>query len=204
MANIKRETIRSLAVLRVLFLWQHGAYGPVRLHKTMFAADRASSQHIFTYKKYYLGQYSQNISDALNTLQSAGRLKSIYDGPAERLKAVLSLESILKIKKLFSRGFPEWEKKLKEAFSVWGYLTNDQILKKAHEDATYTETIHDQIILESTLPAIVSVPSLDDEDAEELNDLVDDRLVPFLKGRIQKACKIPAADINWRHLVFGE
>src|SRR5262249_34793508 len=149
------------AVLRALTLWRRGAYGPVRLHKTMFAADKNNPhKKLFTFKKYYLGQYSAEISSALNSLRASGRLESAYDGPAERLKAVVPADLEKKIRKLFETAFPEWEKELRKVFREWGYLSNDKILKKAHEDASYRESEHEQVIFESKLPETTDIPDL--------------------------------------------
>jgi hypothetical protein len=67
MAKLGRETVQRLAVLRALTLWRRGPYGPVRLQKTMFRADQnhPEQKRLFTFKKYYLGQYSQQIAEAL-------------------------------------------------------------------------------------------------------------------------------------------
>ena len=205
MAKLAKETIQKLAVLRALTLWRKGAYGPVCLHKTMFAADNNNPhKRLFTFKKYYLGQYSTEVSNALNSLRASGRLQIAYDGPAERLKAVVSPDLEKKIRKLFEAAFPQWEKELRKVFREWGYLSNDKILKKAHEDLTYKESEHDQVIFESKLPATIEVPDLSEATAERLTDLVDERFVSFLRGRLLKAVKVPAKASDWRRLYFGE
>ena len=82
MAKLAKETIQRLAVLRALSMWRTGAFGPVRLQKTLFYADKRNPRrkHIFTFKKYYLGQYSPEVSDALNSLRASGRLRCTYAG----------------------------------------------------------------------------------------------------------------------------
>ncbi len=206
MATLSRQTIQRLAVLHTLSKWQRGAYGPVRVQKTLFFADQANDplSRFFTFRKYYLGQYSREISDALNALRDSGRLKCVFAGPAERLQVTLSTESKQKIAKLFRQRFPKWEKGLKQAFLRWAYLRNDDLLNKAHDDPAYTQAQHDQIIFESSLPDEIDIPLLDEESAEKLTDLVDERLAKETLKRMLQAVKTPAKNTNWRERYFDE
>jgi uncharacterized protein YwgA len=204
MSKLTKKTIQKLAVLRTLTLWQRGPYGSLRLQTIMFAADKLNKTKIFTFKKYYLGQYSEGISDALNALRAAGVLTSLFDGPAERLKAEVSLQTADKVRKLFTHAFPQWERELKRAFHQWGNLSNDSILKKAHEDAVFTEMRHGQVIFKSTINDTIDVPELNRETAEELADLVDERFTRELRKRIFAATKKPADPIDWRRVYFDE
>jgi hypothetical protein len=204
MAKLSKATIQKLAVLRALTLWKRGAYGPVRLQKTMFAVDKENALRLFTFKKYYLGQYSEEISGALNSLRAAGRLQSSFDGPSERLQAMVSPQAAKKIRQLFAHAFPEWEKQLNKAFPDWGYLSNNSILKKAHGDATFTKTIHDDVIFDSNIKEMIDIPELSDETAKELADLVDEKLGATLRKRIFAAVKVAAGSEDWRSLYFGD
>jgi hypothetical protein len=204
MAKLTKSTIHRLAVLRALSLWQRGAYGALRLHKILFAADKHSTSKLFTFKKYYLGQYSEDVSEALNALRSAGRLRASFDGPAERLIPIIAPVSAARIDKLFTAGFPKWMRALRGAVQEWGRLSHDNVLKKAHEDATRTENTHDHVIFASTLPDLVDVPGLSAEAAEELTDLVDEKLSSTLRERPTAAAKAPVHASNWRQAYFGE
>jgi hypothetical protein len=204
MARLSKATIQKLAVLRALSLWKHGAHGPVRLQKIMFAADFPNARKLFTFQKYYLGQYSEEISAALNSLRAGGWLTSQFDGPAERLEAVVSAGAADKIRSLFTLAFPKWENELKQAFSKWGHLPNDKILKQAHDDVAGTKTVRGQLIFESNLPAMVDVAGVSPAAVEELTVLVDERFTHELRQRLGTATKIPATSTDWRGLYFGE
>jgi hypothetical protein len=205
MVKLAKETIQRLAVLRALALWRNGAFGPVRLQKTLFYADKNNDprKRIFTFKKYYLGQYSPEVSDALNALRSSGRLECVFDGPAERLKALVSAKVKTELERLFRSSFPRWESALPAVFDEWGYLSNDKILKKAHDDPSYTESQHDQVIFKSALADRIAVPGLDEETAEKWTDLVDPRLWTFLLDRMQNAAKAKVKATDWRQF-FAE
>ncbi len=205
MAKLARATIQKLAVLRALGLWNQGVYGPVRLHKTLFFADKLNKPgcRLFTFKKYYLGQYSHEIAEALNVLRTAGKLLCRFDGPAERIAAKESNQSLKKIKLLFANYYPEWDKELMKAFHDWGYLTNDQILVKAHDDPSYTESEFGKVIFKTGLKNEVDLPALAADTAEQLTDLVDGELAVQLRNRLIRAFKRPAKTVDWRTRYFG-
>jgi len=205
MARLSKEAIQRLAVLHTLAMWQHGAYGPVRLHKTLFFADKEAKpdRAIFTFKKWRLGQYSDEIAEALNALQEAGRISSQYDGPAERLKAEIPTLIRLQVASLFQSAFPEWEASLQRAFKEWAYLNNDSIIERAHDDPTYKTSEYGEVIFSSFGSAYVDIPEFDAEAAENLSDLVDVRLQRGLAKRLAEAVERPAKREDWRAIYFA-
>jgi uncharacterized protein YwgA len=206
MAVLSKATIQRLALLRALSMWRHGAYGPVRLHKTLFFADRDNDPEwrLFTFKKWWLGQYSDEVSEKLNDLQEAGRIHCVYDGPSERIQADLSSSTTRELRQFFDSFFPKWSTALKSAFKTWAYLSNDDIITKAHDDTSYTKSKHGDIILESFDSECVTFERLDDEVAENLSDLVDVRLQTGLLKRLSASVEKPIKSEDWRHIYFGE
>jgi hypothetical protein len=206
-ASLSKETIQRLAVLRAVSMWANGAYGPVRVHKTLFLADQKAGDedwHLFTFQKWLLGQYSDEIAEALNALRAAGCIETIYDGPSERIVATIPARMQTKIKRLFRDYFWEWHKALDPAFKEWAYLTTDDVIKKAHEDATYTKRQHGEVIIKSFSSKFIEFDGLSDEDAESLNDAVDSRFQRGLADRTEAACRKMLAGEDWRHIYFGE
>ena len=207
MASLSKETIQKLAVLRTLSLWEKGAYGPVRLHKTLFFADKHASDpkgSIFTFKRWYLGQYSDEIAQALNELQNASKVKMHFDGPSGRLEARVSPNKKKVVVSFFKQHFSAWEKSLRTAFREWAYLSNDEILIKAHDDPTYKTSNHGEVIMESRLADTVTFDALDSETAESLTDLVDDVLAERIRNCLREAQRHPARAENWRSIYFGK
>ena len=206
MAKLTRETIQKLAVLRALSLWRRGAYGPLRLQKTLFYADKQNTpqRRFFTYKKWRLGQYSDEISRALNDLRKTGRLEIDFEGPAERLKAILSSADKRHLEALFRKHFPEWSQGLARSFQELAYLTNDAIIEIAHDDSSYKHAEYGEEIFHRGLSDLVDLPHLDAAAAERLTDLVDARLHDELAIRFQAALKRPAIAEDWRTTYFAE
>ena len=206
MAVLSKKTIQRLAVLRALSLWQRGAYGPVRLHKMLYFADKETGEEwrLFTFKKWFLGQYSNEIAEALNALRAAGVVTTWYDGPSERINADLSAPIRSQLSVFFGTYFPEWSAKLRHAFRKWAYLSNDNIIRKAHEEPGYRNAEHGDVIFSSFDAESVEFSRLDDDVAEELCDLVDPRFQPGLMKRLRHAAQRPAEGEDWRHIYFGE
>ena len=206
MGVLSKPTIQRLAVLHALSLWQRGAYGPVRLHKTLFFADKetAPEWRLFTFKKWFLGQYSDEISQSLNALAQGGTVTTRYDGPSERIIANLSTPAREDLVDFFCGYFPEWSENLAQAFRQWAYLSNDNIIRKAHEEPSYRNAERGEVIFASFDADQVEFPDLDDQVAERLSDLVDARFQRGLMKRLRRAAERPARGEDWRHIYFGE
>lgn len=201
MATLPKKTIQRLAVLRAVSMWKTGgAYGPLRVQKTLFFADRdsGSQQHLFTFKRWRLGQYSDEIADAMNGLRDASRIETVFDGPSECIRASLSPRASQRLERFFRRSFPAWSRALKPAFQEWAYLTNDDIIAKAHEDDSYTKSQHGEVIVTSFEQTKVDFPDLDPQEAEFLSDLVDERFQRGLASRLETAASREPKREDWR------
>ncbi len=206
MSILTKQTIQRLAVLHAVSRWKQGAFGPVRVHKTLFFADKQADDprwRLFTFKKYLLGQYSDEISEALNGLADAGCIETVYDGPSGRIRSRVSIRAAALVEKFFKGFFPKWSASLNDSFDKWAYLTNDQVITQAHDDPTYTAADHGQVIFESFDAELVEFNDLDEESAEALSDLVDDRLHTGLRDRMALAAEQPGRGENWRKIYFG-
>ena len=206
MAILSKEVIQRLAVLRALSMWQKGACGPVRVHKVLFFADKSSDAewHFFTFKKWRLGQYSDEIADSLNQLREIGRLSCIFDGPADRLRAEISSPIKKHLVSFFRDYFCNWHNSLEEAFPKWAYLNNDAIITRAHDDPSYTRKQHGDVIFSSFESESVEFEGLEPELVERLADLVDVRLHRAIETRLASAAKRPARSEDWRKIYFGQ
>lgn len=208
MAVLAKATIQRLAVLRTLLFWKDGAEGPLRLHKILFFADRKSfgkqHRHFFSFKKWHLGQFSDDIANALNCLQAAGRIHVHFDGPSGRIEAIADKKCKALISKTFRVQFRHWDQALAGAVKEWAYLNNDQIILQAHDDESYTQSAYGMVIVESDLPEFIEFRRLSSRDAEALTDTVDPRLSDLLRSRLRAAAKRPADEEDWRSVYFQE
>jgi len=199
---LDKYALQKLATLQALSLWgPRGAYGEVRLQKVLFFAERDNdpSWRFFTFKKYFLGQYSDEVSVSINALASANAIRMAMDGPAMRFISVASSRWRAAIDGFFSDYFSTWHEALARAHREWAYLGNDAILMRAHDDESYTARSFNEVIFEGFPEPLVEFEDLDDEFAESLHDLVDERLHAELATRLTKAAGRPV-ESNWRTL----
>src|SRR5207245_2445211 len=108
-----------------------------------------------------------------------------------------------RLRSLFANAFPDWEQALGGAISEWGYLSNPAIINRAHADERYTKAERDQIIFTCNLPKTVEIPAMDDETAEALADLVDERLHEAIREKLLRAVRVQAEGVDWRQIYFG-
>jgi hypothetical protein len=207
MGCLSKRAIQRLAVLHTLALWRRGAYGPVRVHKTLFFADKNSADQtwrLFTFKKWNLGQYSDEIASSLNDLQAAGRVSTVFDGPSQRIRAHVPPSMRPRIAAFFADYFREWNAALKPAFKEWAHLRNVDIINRAHQDSTHTSANHGDTIFRSFSAKKVEFDNLDNDIAEQLSDLVDVQLHAGLLKRAAEAARRPRKHEDWRRIYFGE
>ncbi|HEV3004506.1 MAG TPA: hypothetical protein VGX78_08585 [Pirellulales bacterium] len=207
MGSLSKRTIQRLAVLHTLSLWRRGAYGPVRLHKTLFFADKNSPDpawRLFTFKKWKLGQYSDEIDAALNDLQVLGRVSTVFDGPSERIRAHVPPSMRPRIAAFFADYFPQWSAALKPAFKECAHLHKVDLIHPAHQDSTHASVNHGDTIFWSFSAKEVEFDELDEDVAERLSDLVDVRFHEALRKRVAQAAGRPRKHEDWRRIYFGE
>lgn len=207
MTMLSKEAIQRLAVLRALYLWRKGADGPARLHKTLFAAQKTSKDRqwrLFDFKRGRFGEYSNEVASALNDLQRAGRVETIYDGPSARIRANAPLSMRRRIGQFFDDYFTDWSNALLPAFRQWAYLSNDTIARSAHDDAAHTKANHGEAIFSSFRSSEVQFEDLDEDLAEQLSDFVDVKLHNALRQRVAFAAERPRKNEDWRQIYFGK
>lgn len=204
MGVLVRETLQTLAVLEALRHWKNGANGAVRLQNTLFLADNENDPEwvFFNYKRHILGQYSEEISEALNRLQGAGRVKVLFDGPSERLSPILSNSERRRIRSFFRTFFLDWSKGFDKAFRKWASLKNDDVIRRAQEEDTYTSSESGEIILTCGLPETVEFSGLGEAEAESLALICDEKFQRNLRHRFLIASESPPRSEDWRKIYF--
>lgn len=187
MALIHKTALRRLATLHAVSLWKNGAFGPLRIQKTLFFADQESNEpYFFGFKKWRLGQFSDEVAASLNDLVKAGIVAVNFQGPADIFTTNVAEGTLAAVATAMRDSFPHWHAAISQTIREWGYLPNDQLLLRAHEHPTYTENEDGQVIFVSTLPDEVEL-TLDDDTAEELTYLVDPEFQRLLRRQLEAA-----------------
>src|ERR1700722_2267940 len=151
MAKLSKRTLQRLAVLRALLLWRRGAYGPLRVHKTLFfSEEKHGSQRFFDFKRAQYGQFSEEIEESLGDLAHSGRMDFVFDGACVRLVPNVSSDLRSTIERVFEQHFNAWNVALLETQGIQGYWVNDQIIEEAHRHQSYLSSVHGQILANAT------------------------------------------------------
>ncbi len=204
MAKLSKQTLQRLAVLRALVLWKHGAYGPLRVHKTLFfTEEKHPSERFFDFKRWMHGQFSEEIDASLNDLARAGRMAFVCDGPSVRLVAQLPDDLRQTLERVFEDNFRAWTAALKETHDTIGYLVNDQLLEEAHRQESYTNSSRGELIARSTFADAVEI-DIDSDEAEALSECVDPDFARLLKRQMDQACQQPFEAEDWREIYFAD
>jgi hypothetical protein len=204
MAKLSKRTLQRLAVLRALHLWERGAFGPIRIHKVLFFAERdLEASRFFTFRRWHRGQYSKDIANALNGLRASGQIKIVFDGPSNRIAVDAQDRLIETTTKLFSDRFPAWTSSLLRSHQSLGYRKTDEIIGIAHGDQSHFESKPGQVIHRSNVGDAVDV-DISDFTAEFLSDSVDDQLRTELVIKLKDAVNRPVRNMDWRSDFFAD
>lgn len=204
MAKLSKRTLQRLAVLRALLLWRRGAYGALRVHKTLFfSEEKHGSQRFFDFKRWHYGQFSDEIENSLNDLSHSGRMNLVFDGACVRLVPNLAGDLQATIERLFEVHFSAWNIALLETQDLQGYWINDQILEEAHRHQSHLSSVPGQIIAKATIGEYVEI-NIDEDEAESLSESVDPHFTRILKRQMDKACAEPFEAEDWRAIYFAD
>ena len=203
MPVFSKETLQRLATLHAISNWgDSGAFGEMRVQKTLFFADKNSGErHILTFKKWDYGQYSEDVAKCLNAIRAAGRLESEFGGQAIRIYATIGPHAKRLIAKALKCNFSSWFAEFGKAFSEWAYLPNEEILDRAHRDASFTENERGDVIFASSISDTIELLGITDDEAEQLADLVDPVLNLRIHRGIERALMLDDQIPDWRKIL---
>ena len=206
MAMLSKKAIQRLALLRTLSVWPKGADGPALIHRALFAAEKLAKNRqwrLFGFKQGRFAEYSDEVASALNDLQRAGRIETIYDGPSARIRAKVPTALRKRIDRFFDDYFPEWRKALLRE-SRKSARGDHALVRHARNGGTSEKDDRTQPIFCSFRSSAVEFKDLDADVAEQLSDFADTKLQGVLRQRIVLAAKRPRRDENWRQIYFGK
>jgi hypothetical protein len=205
MPVLSKETLQRLATLYAVSNWgDSGAFGELRVQKTLFFADKNSGErHILTFKKWDYGQYSEDVASSLNAIRAAGRLELEFGGQAIRIYSMIGPQAMRLIAKVLKCNFSNWFVEFGKAFSEWAYLPNEELLDRAHRDPSFTENQRGDVIFASSIPDTIELTDITDDEAEQLADLVDPVLNLRIHRGVERALMLDDQIPDWRKVLDG-
>lgn len=187
MGRISADTLRRLYLLNVIATFPRGSYGLLRLQKVAYIAQRGGKQpKPFKYKKYHLGQYSEELDAVKDQLCSMGYVAALPLDTATSLKLKLSDGSVVELwtggnrlviadseimnlyRFALAQVYPSLPESIGSAVEEYGLLKEAELIAKCYAFPEVQRTEFDKVIVESDLPAWIEAKELSEDDCEEL------------------------------------
>ncbi len=185
--SISSDTFRRLYLLNVIATFERGSYGLKRLHKVTYIAERQDGEiRPFEFKKYHQGQYSETLDIIKDQLISEGLVKALPLDTTRTIRLQLPDDKSFDLtmggnkyvipdrvitdfyQDTFKRISPTSQATIYQAIQEYGYLPEDELVKRCYDFPEFVNTEFDSIIFESTLPDRIETPTLTSDECEEL------------------------------------
>ncbi len=185
--TISADTFKRLFLLNLVDGFRDGSYGLMRLHKIAYIAERdPDGMKVFEFKRYLHGQYSETLDMIKDQLIS---MRYISVLPLEKAKTIhlnlpdgkelalnvggnlytITDRSIMNFyRDALRRISTDLEKAIYRAIKEYGYLPEDELLRRCYEFPEFVETQFEDTIFESRLPDQIRAIGLSQDDCEEL------------------------------------
>jgi len=168
MGTISSNTYKRLFLLHTIGCFPQGAFGKIRLQKTVYFIEKELEKRPFEFKHLHYGQYSEELEDVREELISMGYVSALPSDTQRTHKYILTRKSLLGYYRIFMNRIGNVRKKTDGIVRKVGLLPDDKLLDKAHNDPGYKKTQFGDVIIQSNLPQNVEIEGLSDEDCEEL------------------------------------
>jgi hypothetical protein len=181
--RISADTLRRLYLLNVIAAFPRGSYGLVRLQKVAYIAQRGSKQpKPFKYKKYHLGQYSEELDTVKDQLCSMGYVAALPLDTAKSLTLKLPDGSVFELpmggnrfviadgemmdfyQLALAQVYPSLPESISSAVEEYGFLKEAELIDKCYAFSEVQRTEFDKVIVESDLPAWIEAKELSEDD----------------------------------------
>ncbi len=198
---IPADVFRRIYLYTIIGKFDNGVYGALRLQKITYISERYSKKiKPFSYKKYLLGEFSDQVQNTKEQLISLGFVKAV---PLDNVHKITiqtedeTWESInmgnryvacdkdnLKFyESIITRAYPDFMEMINQAVSKYGYLKEPDLLKHCYDFEEFKNKSEGEIIYNTNLPEWINIPGLS-------NDVCEDLTLSFTPAFIDFANKI--------------
>lgn len=170
MGKITSSTVKKIALLYAINKAKKAIYSDFRLHKLIYFCTKDSKVKPFTYKHTDYGQYSYELADIANELESIGLIESKpLDTRDNGIQwAIKDKNNARDISSLLAKISPNLKNCIDNKFDTYQYMKQDDLDKIAHSDQDLLNTPLMEIIFSQNISEYVDVdiPENDIEDLE--------------------------------------
>ncbi|KPL05474.1 MAG: hypothetical protein AMJ73_00765 [candidate division Zixibacteria bacterium SM1_73] len=169
MGTISKDTFKRLVLLYTIGRFKDGVYGLLRLNKVAYFGLKNASLKPFGFKCDLYGPHSGDLDTINEQLLSMNHTKATPLESGQGNKYSLTDKKSMRFYSLaMSHTHAKLKEKINKSVETYGYLPEEELLKKAHSDPEYLEAVAKGIdIFEEKLPPRIPV-DLSDDDCEDL------------------------------------
>jgi len=157
MSTVAKRTLQKAALLAIAGTFQKGCYGRIRFQKVAYFAQRNSDKKFFSFKIWYHGQYSEEITALLRELRDTGTLGPGSEQEPCPIYQVASASLYSGALKIVAAVFPDFLDCIKTTVKSVGYLEEEVLLRLACQLPEMQKTAHGDILETGNLPDEVSL-----------------------------------------------
>jgi len=171
MGTISKETYRRAFLLYLVGQFRDGVFGKTRLNKVVYFSTKELRYVPFEFRKWKLGQFSEQLGDENDLLLSMGYLSASRldgkDGSRGNKYVLANRELLGYYQVVISQVLRKDLRKIDYAVKEIGYLPEQKLLEFAYSDETLKKADEGDVILRENVPGEIDV-SLSEDDCEEL------------------------------------
>lgn len=194
-STISADTFRRIFLLNIVDGFRDGSYGLMRLHKITYIVERERQRKkVFEFRKYKHGQYSETLDVTKDQLISMGYITAVPLETAKVIQFKLAGKTVdvnlggniyriadRTVMDFYRDSFrdisPDLVGVIQEAIDSYGYLAEEQLLRRCYEFPEFVKTNFEDIIFESDLPEQIEVAGLSHDECEELELSLNPRFI---------------------------
>jgi uncharacterized protein YwgA len=170
MGTISKDTFKRLFLLYTIGRFKDGVYGLFRLNKVVYFGLKDAHLKPFRFECALLGPYSDDLGTINEQLASMNYTKAVpFESGQGNMYSLTDRKNMRFHALAMSHIDPKLKEKVDESIETYGYLKEDTLFKKAHEDPEYEQAVHNgkKVIFDENLPKRIRV-DLSDDDCEDL------------------------------------
>ena len=202
--SISSDLFRQLYLLSIIARFSRGSYGSKRLHKITYITERRQEKlRPFEFKKYHYGQYSETLEETKDQLITLGLVNAIpldtslkmtfklpdgkatewYEGGVRY--TISNRDAVRFFIDAFKEISPDLLSTIYSTVKKFGYLPEQELIEQCYAFPEFNEAEFGETIFESNLPDRIEVPSLGEDECEELEMALSPKFILAMKRVVE-------------------
>lgn len=182
---ISKETFKKLFLLYAISKFKTGVFGKKRLHKVIYIIERDFEIKPFEFKKYFYGQYSEDMDEIQDQLLSMGYvlatpLSTTSSEHSGNMFSLADKDLAYYYSILMDKIHPRLTRKIDTVINEYGYLSEKELVEKVYSFREFIHAKPNETIFPEELPDSIDASGLSDDDIEELEIGLNPRFVNLL------------------------